>query len=45
MGRIVLQLANDAGATEALKAVDQMRRVNLMSACRNQAEEIVMANR
>ena len=34
-------LANDAGATDELKATDQMKWVGLMNACRNQAEEII----
>jgi len=38
---ILPQLAKDAGATEELKAADQMKWVGLMNACRAQAEEIV----
>lgn len=37
------QLAKDAGATEQLKASDPMRWVGLMTACKSQAEEILMA--
>lgn len=38
---ILPQLAKDAGATEELKAADQMKWVGLMNACKAQAEEIV----
>ena len=38
---IMPELAKTAGATEELKASDQMRWVGLMNACREQAEEIV----
>ena len=34
-------LARNAGATEALKARDQMAWVQLMNACKAQAEEII----
>ena len=34
-------LARDAGATEALKARDQLAWVQLMNACKAQAEEII----
>ena len=34
-------LAEDAGATEALKASDPMKWVGLMNACKAQAEEII----
>ena len=37
------QLAEEAGATEELKARDPMRWVGLMNSCRAQAEEILMA--
>ena len=37
------QLAQDAGATEQLKASDPMRWVGLMNTCKAQAEEILMA--
>ncbi len=37
------QLAEDAGATEQLKASDPMRWVGLMNTCKAQAEEILMA--
>ena len=36
-------LAKDAGATDGLKATDQMKWVGLMNACKNQAEEIINA--
>ena len=39
---IVPELAKQAGATEELKASDQMRWVGLMNTCKAQAEEIVM---
>lgn len=38
---IVPQLAKSAGATEKLKAKDQLAWVGLMNACKAQAEEIV----
>lgn len=38
---ILPQLAKNAGATEELKAADQMKWVGLMNACRAQAEEII----
>ena len=34
-------LAKEAGATEALKAADQMKWVGIMNACKAQAEEII----
>ena len=37
------QLAEAAGATEALKAADPMQWVGLMNTCKAQAEEILMA--
>ena len=37
------QLAKDAGATEQLKASDPMLWVGLMTTCKAQAEEILMA--
>ena len=36
------QLAEAAGATEALKAADPMQWVGLMNTCKAQAEEILM---
>lgn len=36
------RLAQAAGATEELKASDQLKWVGLMNGCRNQAEEIVL---
>ncbi len=36
------QLAKVAGATEQLKASDQMKWVGLMNNCKAQAEEIIM---
>ena len=38
---IVPALAKAAGATEALKAADQMRWVGIMNACKAQAEEVI----
>lgn len=38
---IVPALAKTAGATEALKAADQMKWVSIMNACKAQAEEII----
>lgn len=38
---IMLELAKSAGATEELKAKDQLAWVGLMNACKAQAEEIV----
>ena len=38
---IVPALAKAAGATEALKAVDQMKWVGIMNACKAQAEEVI----
>nr|WP_325298706.1 TnpV protein [uncultured Oscillibacter sp.] len=37
------QLAKAAGATEQLKASDQMAWVGLMNSCKAQAEEIIMS--
>ena len=37
------QLAKAAGATEELKASDQMRWVGLMNTCKAQAEEIILS--
>ena len=37
------QLAEPAGATEALKAADPMQWVGLMNTCKAQAEEILLA--
>ena len=37
------QLAEEAGATEALKARDPLRWTGLMNACKAQAEEIILA--
>ena len=37
------QLAKAAGATEQLKASDQMKWVGLMNSCKAQAEEIIMS--
>ena len=41
LGILMPQLAKSAGATEALKAINPMRWVGLMSACKAQAEEII----
>ena len=38
---IVPALAKAAGATEALKAADQMKWIGIMNACKAQAEEII----
>ena len=40
--QMMLQLAKDAGATEALKAENPMKWVGLMNTCKVQAEEILM---
>ena len=37
------RLAEAAGATEQLKASDQMKWVRLMNTCKAQAEEIIMS--
>ena len=37
------QLAEAAGATEALKAADPMRWTSLMNTCKAQAEEVVLS--
>ena len=42
LDRLIPQLAKAAGATEQLKAKDQMRWVGLMNNCRAQAEEIIL---
>ncbi len=39
---IIPALAKAAGATEALKAADQMRWIGIMNACKAQAEEVVL---
>ena len=41
--QMIPQLAESAGATEELKALDPMRWVGLMNTCKAQAEEILMA--
>ena len=38
---IVSALAKAAGATEALKAADQMKWVGIMNVCKAQAEEVI----
>ena len=38
---IVPALSNAAGATEALKAADQMKWVGIMNACKAQAEKLI----
>ena len=43
MEQLLPALAKDAGATDELKAADQMKWVGLMNACKNQAEEIIKA--
>ena len=42
IGRIVAEMAKDAGIDEELKAQDQMAWVGAMNAIRQQAEEIVL---
>ena len=41
--QMIPQLAKAAGATEQLKASDQMKWVGLMNACKAQAEEIILS--
>ena len=41
--RMMPQLAKAAGATEQLKASDQMKWVGLMNTCKAQAEEIILS--
>ena len=43
LGQMMPQLAKDAGATEELKARNPMQWVGLMNTCKEQAEEILMA--
>ena len=43
MEQLLPALAKDAGATDELKATNQMKWVGLMNACKNQAEEIINA--
>ena len=43
MEQLTEQYAQEAGATESLKAQNQMQWVQLMINCRNRAEETVMA--
>ena len=38
---MIPELAKSAGATEKLKAVDQMKWVGIMNSCKIQAEEII----
>ena len=38
---MVPALAKSAGATEALKAIDQLKWVGIMNACKAQAEEVI----
>ena len=42
MDRIIRQIAEQEGVTEALKATDQMEWVRQMNSIRNRAEEIVL---
>ena len=42
MERITAQMAQREGVTEQLKAIDQMKWVQLMNSIRNRAEEIVI---
>ena len=41
--RMMPQLAKAAGATEQLKASDQVKWVGLMNTCKAQAEEVIMS--
>ena len=43
MALILPKLAEEAGATEELKAADPMRWTGLMNVCKAQAEEIVLS--
>ena len=43
MEELIPQLAETAGATEALKAADPMKWVGLMNNCKAQAEEILLS--
>ena len=43
MEELIQQLAETAGATEALKAADPMKWVGLMNNCKAQAEEILLS--
>ena len=43
MEQLLPALVKDTGATDELKATDQMKWVCLMNACKNQAEEIIDA--
>ena len=43
MEELIPQLAETAGATEALKAADPMKWVGLMNTCKAQAEEIILS--
>lgn len=43
LAQMMPQMAEAAGATEALKAADPMQWVGLMNTCKAQAEEILMA--
>ena len=42
LAELMPKLAAEAGATESLKAGDQMRWVGLMNTCKAQAEEIIL---
>lgn len=44
MERLVKQMAEREGVTEALKAADMMKWIGLMNNIRNRAEEIVTSN-
>ena len=41
--RMLPELAKSAGATEELKARDQLKWVGLMNTCKAQAEEVILA--
>ena len=43
LDRMMPELARSAGATESLKASDQIKWVGLMNTCKAQAEEMILA--
>lgn len=43
LDNLMSQLSKEAGATEALKARDQMQWVGLMNNCKAQAEEMILS--
>ena len=42
LSQMIPELAKEAGATERLKASDQMKWTGLMNSCKAQAEEIIL---